>query len=240
MKKIYLVRHAKAVKRGSEPIDDFERFLIDSGRNDAEMVSLWLAEKGVGENLLLISSPAERAYDTARIFAKAIGYRVKSIRTRKSLYDQGEGSVLEVVRELDDKFDEVMIVGHDPALSEFAVDLAPDFNTSMSTSSLVGIEVEKAKWAEVEYGDGKLLFHEKPLKKNRELVSVGRKLDMVSLDRKLSWKKLKKELETQIEGRLIDMLSEIDTRATQNAEKNIKKAATSIAEAFFSGLKKDS
>ena len=239
MKKIYLVRHAKAVKRGSEPIDDFERFLIDSGRNDAEMISSWLAEQGIGENFQIVSSPAERAYDTARIFAKALGYRVKLIRTRKSLYDQGEDSVLDIIRELDDEFDEVMVIGHDPALSEFAVDLANDFNTSMSTCSLVGIELETSKWAEVKYGEGKLLFHQKPLKKNRAMVSVSRKLDMVSLDKNLSWKKLVKELEKQITGRLVDMLSDIDTKATQKAEKEIKKSASDIAGAFMKGLKKD-
>lgn len=57
MKKIYIIRHAKASK--SEDIDDFERKLTKSGKEDLKKLFKNLASHEIHPDLVL-SSPAVR------------------------------------------------------------------------------------------------------------------------------------------------------------------------------------
>jgi phosphohistidine phosphatase len=74
MKRVVLVRHAKAVAYGYE--DDFNRDLRDSGVIDAQRVSNELKARGVFPDKI-ISSPALRALKTARIFAETFNLKKK-------------------------------------------------------------------------------------------------------------------------------------------------------------------
>ena len=77
MKTLYIVRHAKAIVRGTG-IPDFDRSLAERGIKDARKMSKRQAKAGA-EPQLLISSPAKRAIETARIFAKRLDYPKKAI-----------------------------------------------------------------------------------------------------------------------------------------------------------------
>ena len=67
MKKIYIIRHAKASK--SEDIDDFERKLTKSGKEDLKKLFKNLASHEIHPDLVL-SSPAVRTAKTAIKIAK--------------------------------------------------------------------------------------------------------------------------------------------------------------------------
>ncbi len=68
---------------------------------------------------LLISSPAKRAIQTARVFANAIKYPKGKILLNKTLYEANNASsneaLLDEVRSMDDQFQSVIVFGHDPA-----------------------------------------------------------------------------------------------------------------------------
>ncbi len=77
MKRITLVRHATAVPRNPKK-DDFGRSLRKKGRREAKAMGEWY--KNVEEQPdVMISSPANRAIETARVFAKTLGYPAKKI-----------------------------------------------------------------------------------------------------------------------------------------------------------------
>ncbi|WP_186299813.1 SixA phosphatase family protein, partial [Campylobacter jejuni] len=67
MKKIYIIRHAKASKSGD--IDDFERKLTKSGKEDLKKLFKNLASHEIYPDLVL-SSPAVRTAKTAKKIAK--------------------------------------------------------------------------------------------------------------------------------------------------------------------------
>ena len=77
MKTLYLVRHAKS-SWDDPTLADKARPLDARGKRDAPKVGKRLAKAGVKPDLIL-SSSAKRALTTARIIAKELGYKRKSI-----------------------------------------------------------------------------------------------------------------------------------------------------------------
>ena len=65
MKKLFLIRHAKS-DWSNPTLDDFDRPLNERGKTNAPFIGDLLREKGVFPDVI-ISSPAYRARETARI-----------------------------------------------------------------------------------------------------------------------------------------------------------------------------
>ena len=72
MKIIYLVRHGKAESRDIDK-SDFERILVKEGENISQRAAERLKKRKIIP-ALIITSPAPRALQTARIFAQEFGY----------------------------------------------------------------------------------------------------------------------------------------------------------------------
>jgi len=122
MKTLCIVRHAKST-RDDPDLPDRERPLAERGIRDVARMGKRLAKRGVAPDLIL-SSPALRALDTARAIAKALDYRRRDILVNERLYACEADDLLDVVRALDERHDYVMLVGHNPELTEFAHRLA--------------------------------------------------------------------------------------------------------------------
>lgn len=160
MKIIYLVRHAKSSWDFPE-LDDFHRPLNSRGQADAPRMGKFLHEQGVHPNLL-VSSPAERAYKTAKKVAAALGISKLDIMTDKFIYHAWPDRLLKVVVELEDKHCSVMLFGHNPGLTEFANQLAGASIINIPTAGAVGIGFDVDHWRDIGYGSGKLLFFHYP------------------------------------------------------------------------------
>ena len=78
-----------------------------------------LAALGVHPDVIL-TSPARRALKTARILAEELGCRLGDIRVDDRLYAAEPDVLLQVIRELGDGKKCVMLVGHNPELTETA------------------------------------------------------------------------------------------------------------------------
>ena len=220
MKTVYLVRHGKAVSRDTD-IPDFERSLIKRGENDALQVAKRLGEKKINPSLI-ISSPALRAFETARIFAKQLDYRLKAIRTRKAIYDQAEGGLLTIVHTVSDENNSIMLVGHSPLMDDFARFLTQDFKESIPTSGVVGIEFNTNTWKDISRckGELKLFYFPKQTQKTET-----KKPDI-------------KELEKKLTEQIVNVLKELDTVATEKIEKPVKKSSKKIAKIFVKKMKR--
>jgi phosphohistidine phosphatase len=118
MKILILVRHAKSSWERAA-LDDRERPLAERGRRDAPRMAERLHRRGVQPELLL-SSPARRALATAQLMARPLRYERADIVVDERLYPGGADAVLEVIQGLDPPLRCVMLIGHDPGLSELA------------------------------------------------------------------------------------------------------------------------
>lgn len=93
-----------------------------------------------------MSSPAERAFATAKVVARGLDYKTREIAINERLYAATEVTLFAVIEALYDKLDRVMLVGHNPGFAE----LAHHFNsrvTHMPTCALVEFSFEAGSWA---------------------------------------------------------------------------------------------
>lgn len=164
MKTLYVIRHAKS-SWDDMTIDDFDRPLNDRGKTDAPRMGKRLKEKNIYPGLLL-SSPAKRALSTAKRISEALGYSKENIKTDRALYHAGSTQIFSVIKLLPDKFDTVMIFGHNPGLTDFVNDVGRSIDIdNIPTCGVVAFEFNIDSWKELREGLGTLLFFDYPKSK---------------------------------------------------------------------------
>lgn len=156
MKTIYLLRHAKADK---SPINDMGRDLSGKGRRQAESIGQWMSENRVMPDWI-ISSSAKRTEATAKICSGRISYQ-RSIRFEDRLYHASSDTYLDIIAALNDKYESVMMVGHNPAISALGTVLT-GVRLDMSPCMLVCIEIDLDEWNSVRDANGTLKWFQIP------------------------------------------------------------------------------
>ncbi len=144
MKILTLVRHAKSSWEDSN-ISDRERPLNKRGEHDAPMMGKRVVAAGIRPSLIL-SSPAVRAWTTAKILAQEIGYPREFLQRENSLYLASLDNIIDVLIAQDAEFNSVMIVGHNPGLTIFANYLSPGLTDNLPTAGVVSVGFEKDDW----------------------------------------------------------------------------------------------
>jgi len=161
MKRIVLVRHATAVEVGPKG-SDFHRRLRKRGRREAAVMADRVAGL-LGNPDHLVTSPADRALETAQAFAGRLGIATEQLTVREQLYGGLlPEEFLHIVREFDDAHATVMVFGHDPSFSEFASYLVKGFNEMIPKAGVVAIDIDRKSWSAVSPGDGVLAAFERP------------------------------------------------------------------------------
>ena len=84
MKRLILVRHATAVDKGPEG-SDFHRRLKKRGKREAMLMADRVASM-VEVPDQMFSSPADRALETAQLFAERLGIPAGNVALREELY----------------------------------------------------------------------------------------------------------------------------------------------------------
>ncbi|QOR62994.1 SixA phosphatase family protein [Sulfurovum sp. ST-21] len=156
MKRLYLLRHAKSSWKDFT-LSDFDRPLNKRGKRDAPLMAQKLKEMGIRPDII-ISSPAKRARKTAKIFAKTLH---AALETEEKLYEAHTSDIKEVIQTAFEKYDAVMIVGHNPGLTMFNDEISdiPIFN--IPTTGVVGIGFQND---DTSLDKGSQLFFEYPRK----------------------------------------------------------------------------
>jgi len=142
---------------------DFERPLNKRGKRDAPLMGKLLAERGISPEII-ISSPAKRALKSAKIIAEEIEYPQEDIITQAALYGASVAELLEIVGDIDERYHEVMLFGHNPGMTDF-VNYLSDFDLdNLPTSGIVGIDFDEQAWHTISRHSGELVFFEYPKK----------------------------------------------------------------------------
>ncbi len=147
MKTLILVRHAKS-SWDDDNLPDRFRPLAERGERDAPVMGARLAAQGVEADLIL-SSPATRALSTAEALAEEIEYPVEEIVTDERIYGADPSELLQIIRRLDPALGCVILVGHNPELTELVNDLSPVRVDSLPTCAVVTLEYRADRWDRV-------------------------------------------------------------------------------------------
>jgi phosphohistidine phosphatase len=162
MKTLTIVRHAKS-SWDHPGLNDRERPLNKRGEHDAPLMGERVLEHGIRPSLI-ISSPATRAWATARIIAAAIAYPLEFLQREKSLYHASVDAILNVIVAQDPGFNSLMIVGHNPGLTDFANYLSPGLTNNLPTAGVVSVEFDQDDWDLFARPATELLLYDYPKK----------------------------------------------------------------------------
>lgn len=150
MKTLLILRHAKS-SHEQPGLTDHQRRLNDRGLRDAPRVGEALRERRLQPDLV-VSSTAERARETAELVAAACGYSPdRAIAFRDGLYLAPPASYVQELAATDDRLGTVLVVGHNPGISEWLSRLAGEFH-SLPTAALAHLELTLDSWASLSLG----------------------------------------------------------------------------------------
>lgn len=162
MLRLILLRHGKS--SWDDPrLDDFDRPLAPRGlRNVPEMGRRLAARCAPPE--LIVSSPAARALATAQAVAREIGYREDGIVEEESLYLASPSTLLDVLRQTPSGVGSVMLVGHNPGLTDFANMLDDVRLDNIPTAALLCVEFDAPDWSRIEPAAAQFCWFDYPKK----------------------------------------------------------------------------
>jgi len=147
MKTLFLVRHAQA-DNALPGESDFGRVLTRRGMQDATEMARRLEERDLIPQLLLTSA-ARRAHTTTIVLANELQVSEKQLRIDERIYTASVNDLLAIVQE-QSLPDRLMLVGHNPTMTEFADKLSSERSIdAMPTCGIVSMRFKVAKWSDI-------------------------------------------------------------------------------------------
>ena len=154
MKILFVLRHAKSNWDNSD-LSDFERPLNSRGLDAARFIGGLIYERDL-QPQIIISSPAKRAKQTA-VLVKELAEISKPISFDERIYEASPLSLFNLIREFDDKYESVLIVGHNPGF-ENLVRMLTGETVVMPTAALARINLDIESWHELDAVSNELEF----------------------------------------------------------------------------------
>jgi len=162
MKTLTLVRHAKSSWK-DRGLSDRERPLNKRGKRDAPLMGRFVAEAGVRPSQI-ISSPAVRAWTTARIFARELSFPVEFLQREDGLYLASLDNLLDVVATQDVGFSNLMLFAHNPGMTDLANYFVPGLTNNLPTSGVVTVNLDTDDWMLHDRPKTELVLYDYPKK----------------------------------------------------------------------------
>ena len=161
MKQLILIRHAKAedAQRSRKP--DRERALTERGSSDALRMALWLAEH-IPHVDAIVTSPARRTLETAHVVASVWHSVPPPIIEEPTLYMPSLEEILTVVKTLDSQWKRVVLVGHNPSISELRDALLGLTGEPMPTCAVAVLDLPCSEWRDTGRVRGVLTLSQNP------------------------------------------------------------------------------
>lgn len=160
MRRLILFRHSEAVFPCE--YQDHARPLTKAGRANADRAGALLAQLDLPIDLVLVSG-ALRTRETWDLAGAHIGAEPE-VRLEPELYQAERRNLIDIARRQPDWVKGLILLGHNPAIAEFAAHFAgsgePDALKQMGkgfpTSGIAVFEIDDVDWRKLRWGDGRL------------------------------------------------------------------------------------
>jgi phosphohistidine phosphatase len=149
MKTIILIRHAKS--SWDLPVQDKDRELIDVGIESIQKI----AQKAISilpEDFIIWSSTAKRAMQTAYLFCENASIEKNRIIFKDNLYTFDEYDLSQIIKKCDNNIDNLIVFGHNGAITDFVNKYGNNLIFNVPTSGLVMINFEQDNWIDIKNG----------------------------------------------------------------------------------------
>ncbi len=154
MKKLHLIRHAKS-SWDHPGLGDKERPLNKRGLKATEIMAPAILEAGCSFDAVF-TSPAIRARTTIENIAAHLPDEYITPQIDDALYTFGSANLLNFCRTLGDDMADVVIVGHNPAITDLTNRLSGSVILNVPTCAYVQMEFD-GPWAELDTGTARLI-----------------------------------------------------------------------------------
>lgn len=148
IKTLILVRHSKAEERDNKG-SDIDRPLTEKGKINTFKVANLLLNSGIKPDLML-SSTAIRAVQTTKIFSEVLKIHEKHLDFTGKLYYSSSKTILDFIYGLPDACDCVMMVAHNPGISDLVRGLTSGKIFFMENTHTVILEYNIEHWHQVD------------------------------------------------------------------------------------------
>jgi phosphohistidine phosphatase len=158
---LILLRHAKSSWK-DPALPDHDRPLNSRGRADAPVMGKALARRGLSPDLVLCST-ARRTRDTLDLVLPALK-REPEIVYEDRIYHAAPAELFAVVQAAPPTSSQLLLVGHNPELQRFALDLIGSgpqhlkdrILSKLPTAAVVVVRFPGGSWKDVAVNSGKL------------------------------------------------------------------------------------
>lgn len=152
MKTLHLLRHAKS-SWDHPGLPDKERPLNDRGIQSCALVGPAIYKSGY-DFAHVFCSAGKRAQETIHYISDALQDISFIWQVEEDLYTFSYHALLDWCREIDDSLDEVMLVGHNPAITELCSELANRYVDDVPTCAYVKIQNDVDSWKDLGRNSG--------------------------------------------------------------------------------------
>lgn len=162
MKTLLILRHAKAEAHGNAE-SDHGRALVPQGQDAAARMGVYLREKDLIPDIIFCSD-AVRTVETLQRITPFLPDGIPQI-VDQSFY-LAEGSVLlRSVKNTEDTYQRILLIGHNPGCQELVLSLPADRNAASAmalpskfpTAALAVLDFDIDQWSDLKIGIGYLV-----------------------------------------------------------------------------------
>lgn len=149
MKNLILIRHAKS--SWEIPLNDIDRPLSKRGIYNAHLIASKIKDL-VPKSFLVWCSSAKRTRETALIFSQNLFFLDENITIKEELYTFDAEKLEEIIKKCENKYDNLIIFGHNEAITKFVNKFGNLLIDNVPTSGFVSLKLDINEWKNLKKG----------------------------------------------------------------------------------------
>jgi len=146
MKTITFLRHSKS--SWDYTLEDVDRPLNEVGIEKIKKVAESSKHQFINSDIIF-SSTANRAIHTCLILTRQLSISNNKIRLSEDLYTFNHFEVFDFIKKIEDKYSQVVLVGHNPAYTEISNYFSENKILNLPTARWFSMKFDSNKWSDI-------------------------------------------------------------------------------------------
>ena len=146
MKTITFLRHSKS--SWDYILEDVDRPLNEVGIEKIKKVAESSKHQFINSDIIF-SSTANRAIHTCLILTRQLSISNNKIRLSENLYTFNHFEVFDFIKKIEDKYSQVVLVGHNPAYTEISNYFSENKILNLPTARWFSMKFDSNKWSDI-------------------------------------------------------------------------------------------
>ena len=146
MKTITFLRHSKS--SWDYILEDVDRPLNEVGIEKIKKVAESSKHQFINSDIIF-SSTANRAIHTCLILTRQLSISNNKIRLSEDLYTFNHFEVFDFIKKIEDKYSQVVLVGHNPAYTEISNYFSENKIINLPTARWFSMKFDSNKWSDI-------------------------------------------------------------------------------------------